>query len=94
MLFTTEELEKVKEYAGLFLSLEDIAILLEKDPYQVRECFHDSNSEFYKNYRLGQATARRDLRIPVLKMAKHGSPQAELLADKYISEQTLSELDA
>lgn len=93
MNFNTEEIEKIKEYAALFLSWEDIAILLEKDVDQFREEFRNKNSELYKAYRHGQVISKRDLRIPVIKMAKHGSPQAELLADKYISEQSLSELD-
>lgn len=93
MNFTDEELKKVKEYASLFLSLDDIAILLEKDADSFRDEFRDKFGELYKAYRYGQVISKKELRIPVIKMAKHGSPQAELLADKYISEQILSELD-
>lgn len=93
MELNAEELEKVKEYAGLFLSLEDIAILLEKDLESFRAAFRNKQSELYKAYRLGQVTSKANLRRPVIKMASHGSPQAELLADKYITEQSLSELD-
>jgi hypothetical protein len=93
MEFTQEELDKVKEYAGLFLSLDDIAVLLEKDPEAFKEAFQDKNGSLFRAYRFGQAISKANLRRPVIKMASHGSPQAELLADKYISEQLLSELD-
>lgn len=93
MILTAEEIKKVKDYAALFLTLEDIAILLEKDIESFKEAFRDKNSEIHKAYRIGQVTSKANLRRPVIKMASHGSPQAELLADKYITEQSLSELD-
>lgn len=93
MNLTQEELNLIQEYAGLFLTLEDIAILLEKDPVPFRAEFQNKNSPLHKAYRKGQVTRKRDLRRPVIKMAEHGSPQAEILADKYITEQLLSELD-
>lgn len=93
MEFTTDELDKVKEYAGLFLTVDDIAVLLEKDVDEFRDEFRNKKSSLFLAYRYGQVASKRDLRRPVIKLAGHGSPQAELLADKYISEQTLSELD-
>lgn len=93
MEFTPEELEKVKEYAGLFLTWEDIAVLLEKNVDEFREEFRSKEGDLFRAYRFGQVSSKRDLRRPVIKMAGHGSPQAELLADKYISKQSLSELD-
>lgn len=93
MQLTPEEIEKVKEYAGLFLSLDDIAILVEKEADQFREEFRNKSSDLYRAYRQGQTISKMNLRRPVIKMAGHGSPQAELLADKYITEQSLSELD-
>lgn len=94
MELSAEQLEKVTEYAGLFLKPEDIAILLDQNEALFKaECFRTS-SEIYKAYRKGQAEARLKLRRPVIRMAEHGSPQAEMLADKYNTEQSLSEIDA
>lgn len=93
MQFSVEDIEKLKEYAGLFLTLEEIAVLMDKDLEEFRADFRNKQSELYKAYRLGQVTSKANLRRPVIKMASHGSPQAELLADKYITEQSLSELD-
>lgn len=93
MQLTPEDIEKVKEYAAMFLTLDDIAVLICRDPEEIREAFLDKSSEFHKAYRIGQVTSKLTLRRPVIKLAEHGSPQAELLADKYISEQSMSELD-
>lgn len=93
MTFTADELKLVEEYAGLFLTWQDIAVLLDKDYVEFKAEFDQKGSELYKAYRRGQVMKKRDLRRPVIKMAEHGSPQAELLADKYINEQLMSELD-
>lgn len=57
------------------------------------EEFRNPDSTFHKSYRYGQVQSKLNLRRPVIKMAGYGSPQAELLADKYITEQSLSETD-
>ena len=93
MDLTQEELEKVKEYAGLFLKPIDIAVLLDKPEALFKALCWDPSSEIYHAYRKGQVEAKLKLRRPVIKMAEHGSPQAEILADKYINEQLMSELD-
>lgn len=93
MKFTTEELDLVMEYSGLFMNLEDIASLLDKDLDQLRDEFQNKKGEFYKAYRKGQAISKLNLRKPVIKLASYGSPQAEMLADKYILDQKLEELD-
>lgn len=93
MNFSEEELKQVEEYAGLFLTWEDIAVLLEKEISEFQEEFKNKNSQLFRAYRRGQAIKKRDIRRPVIKMAEHGSPQAELLVDKYISDQAISELD-
>lgn len=93
MEFNDEQLAKITEYAGLFLTCDDIATLLEVDPADFRQALRDEKHPAAKAYRMGQVQSKLALRRPVIKMAGHGSPQAELLADKYISEQHLSEID-
>lgn len=93
MNLTTEELDKVREYAGLFLKPEDIAVLLDKNEALFKAQCILQDTEINKAYRKGQVEAKLKLRRPVIKIAEHGSPQAELLADKYINEQLMSEID-
>ena len=93
MHLTPADIEKVKEYAALFMSLDDIAVLINQDPEEIKTAFQDKSGEFYRAYRSGQVNAKLTLRRPVIKMAGLGSPQAEILADKYLNEQLLSETD-
>lgn len=93
MPFTEEELKLVEEYAGLFLTWQDIAILLKKKLPEFKAAFDDKNSDLFASYSRGQVISKLNLRRPVIKMAEHGSPQAEILADKYITEQLMAELD-
>lgn len=93
MQLTPADIEKINEYAGLFMSLDDIAVLIGVPPEDLRAAFQDKSSEVHRAYRSGQVSAKLALRRPVIKLAEHGSPQAELLADKYISEQLMAELD-
>jgi hypothetical protein len=93
MQLTEEELTLIEEYAGLFLTWHDIATLLKKRPAEFKAAFDDKNSELFQAYSRGQVTSKLNLRRPVIKMAEHGSPQAEILAQKFIEEQQMAELD-
>lgn len=82
-------IEQIQEYAGYFLSCKEIAALLDIDP----DVFRDTDSPEYKAYYKGKTEAKLQIRKNIVKLAKHGSPQAEQLAEKYMSDQELSELD-
>jgi predicted DNA-binding protein YlxM (UPF0122 family) len=93
MNLTPEQLKMIEEYAGLFLSWRDIAVLLDLNPDDFYQEWRKKSSEIFKSYQKGQILRKCSLRRPVIKMAEHGSPQAEMLADKFFSEQLISELD-
>jgi hypothetical protein len=80
---------KIEEYAGYFLSFKEIASLVDIDA----DIFTDTDSDEYKAYFKGKTLAKLEIRKNIVKLAKHGSPQAEQLADKYISDQELSEFE-
>lgn len=84
-----ELLLKIEEYAGYFLTFKEIASLtgIEAD------VFNDAESSEYKAYFKGKTLAKLEIRKNIVKLAKHGSPQAEQLTDKYISDQELSEYE-
>ena len=84
-----EHLKLIEEYAGYFLSFHEIASITDIN----RDVFYDKESEEYKAYYRGKTLAKLEIRKNIIKLAKHGSPQAEQLADKYINDQQLSELD-
>lgn len=93
MQFRDEELKLIEEYAGLFLTWQDIAILLKRKFPEFKAALDDKNSDLFQAYSRGQVTSKLNLRRPVIKMAEHGSPQAEILAQKFIEDQLMAELD-
>lgn len=93
MKLTNKELEQVKEYAADLLTWKDIAYLMGKDIEDFRNEFLNKKSDLYIAYQTGIVERKLSLRKPVLKMAEHGSPQAELIAIKLLQEQKISELN-
>ena len=80
---------RIEEYAGYFLTFKEIATLVNIDP----ELFDDTEGDAYKAYFKGKTIAKLEIRKNIIKLAKHGSPQAEQLAEKFIYDQKLSELE-
>ena len=94
MNLTDEELQEVYSNAELFLSPIEIAVLLDLDiPSFVQE-INSKQGPVYMSYMKGKTTSKKAIRENVVKMARHGSPQAEELSEKYIAEQKISEKNA
>lgn len=93
MNFTDDELKKIEEYASLFLTYEEIAILLEKDYGQFLSVIKSKSSNAYQYYMKGKVKTKLELRKKIVKMALHGSPQAEMLVNQFIEDQEISETD-
>ena len=66
----------------------EIAILLDLDPekaeYLIDSCPKDP---FTLAYKKGRLKTKLELRRKIIQLAKAGSPQAELLADKYLNQE-------
>jgi len=91
MNLTDEQLLQVEEMAAALLPADEIAILLKLNPSD-RNLFIEIvkthiNSPIYMAFHHGRLTTKLELRKTVIKLAKHGSPAAEPIAEKYIREQ-------
>lgn len=91
MNLTDEQLLQVEDMAAALLPSEEIAILLNLNA-QERSVFCEIvkthlNSEIYLAFHRGRLTTKLELRKTVIKLAKHGSPAAEPIAEKYIRDQ-------
>ena len=93
MEFTDDELKKIEEYAALFLSYEEIAIMIDKNYEKFTSAAKSKLNPAYKAYMKGKLKTKIELRQKIVKMALHGSPQAEMLVSQYISDQEVSETD-
>ncbi len=91
MKLSDDQLEKIQEYAGLFLSPREIACLLNLPFADFTECLFDGNHPVSMAYLKGKTQSKYEIRKKVIDLAKKGSPQAESLADKYIEQQSLWE---
>lgn len=89
---TTEQLEKIREYASLMLTVEEIALQMDLDEDQLREQINTKGHIVARTYHLGKLETKIEHNRLVLNFAKKGSPQAEKLAVEYMRNQRKSEL--
>jgi len=89
--YTPEQIEKISEYAGLLLTIGDIAVLLELDEDELREHISIKNTEVSKAYRRAKAEMILEMRNEEIQLAKLGSPGAMDIIQKYIIDQKISE---
>jgi len=87
---TDEQLLEVEEMAASLMTPGEIAILLglsvELFKYTIKS---KPDHPIYLAYNKGRLKTKLTLRKMVIKLAEKGSPQAEMLADKYIRDQNI-----
>lgn len=91
MEYTGPELEKIGEYAGLLMTITDIAILMNIDEDELRSDISDNSNNVYRTYRLSKIRTTLELHRQEIELAKLGSPLSIELTQKYIIDQKLSE---
>ena len=91
MILTETTLKEIEELAGLFLEPEEIAILLDLDPGEFLNQVIMKNGSAYMAYFKGKTIAKKEIHQNVVKMARHGSPQAEELAKEFMVKQSIAE---
>ena len=94
MNLTDEQLDEIYKRAAIFLSPEEIAIDLDLNLTEFLSAIKSKKGKIYIQYMKGKIESKKAIRENVIKMAKHGSPQAEELAEKYIAEQKIAEKNA
>lgn len=91
MILTDDQLREIEELSGLFLSPREIAILMDLDGDRFAEIILAGNGKAYQAYFKGKTKSKKMIHENVIKMAKHGSPQAEELAREMIVQQKIEE---
>jgi CO/xanthine dehydrogenase Mo-binding subunit len=84
-------IEKIEAMAAALMTVDQIAALTDIDPDELRERIALRSDPVSMAYRRGKAQTIFDIKAKVIKLAKAGSPQAELLSDRYMNEQQTSE---
>lgn len=91
MNLSDDQLLQVEEMSAALLPAEEIAILLnlpaEKRSLLTEVVKTHIHSPVYMAFHRGRLSTKFELRKTVIKLAKHGSPAAEPIAEKYLTEQ-------
>ena len=91
MQYSQEQLEKIKELAGLLMRPDHIALLTQIDVEEFKRNLKHKTSEVYIAYETGRANTILELRSQELKLAKLGSPAAVEAVQKFIIDQEIDE---
>lgn len=83
---TPEQLQQVEDFASLFYSLRDIAIILEVDEAELKLQYQDKTSQVYKRYHKGFLISDCEIRKSEISLAKRGSTPAQESVKKYVNE--------
>lgn len=86
MDYSTEQIARIKEYAGYLVKVSDIAILIGVNPDELRKDISDKTNPVHLAYRTGKANTALILRKQEIDMAKVGSPLAIQLTSTYLME--------
>ncbi len=76
MNYSLEELEKIEEYASIYLKISDIAVILGKSATNLRQDIADRSTEVSQAYYRGKAKSKVKLHEQEMKLAQVGSPLA------------------
>lgn len=86
-----ETIEKIKEFAGLLLTPDQISILLDIDAQQFKTTLRDTTNPITKAYNLGKTEIILEIRKQEIQLARLGSPMAVELFNNFILEQKIGE---
>jgi hypothetical protein len=92
-MLTDEQLSLLEEYASNFMTWKQIVVLLQVDEEEFRDVISDRNSAERKRYDLGKTKSAYEISKSLVRLAKLGSPQAELLVKTDITRQEDAEDD-
>jgi hypothetical protein len=92
-MITSEQLDNIEEFASNFMTWRQIAILVDIPDNELKEKLLDKNSQIYIRYTKGKTKSILEINKRLVKLAKLGSPQAELLVKDDINKQLSAEND-
>jgi len=86
-----ELIRKVEEYASLFLTVDEICILCDLNPTELRREIRGKRTDLAKAYHRGKITSMLEIRRLTVEFARKGSPQAETLVNDYLEKMESNE---
>jgi predicted DNA-binding protein YlxM (UPF0122 family) len=92
MILSEDQLLLLEQYAAVFFSYKEIALLLEINIDDFMEEVENENSVLFKKCEMARLKSEFDLRTEIVKMAKMGSPAAQTEALKLISKNQINNI--
>lgn len=81
-----EQLDEIEEYASTFLTPREIAILMGLHVSSFLQLLDHEYHPVSIRYKMGKVKAKYKLRKKTIDLAEMGSPQAQIMAEKYLSD--------
>lgn len=91
MNLTEVQLKEIETLSGIFLEPEEIAVLMDLDEAEFMDDISKKKGAVWISYFRGKTESKKDIHTNIVKMAKHGSPQAEEMAKQMITQQEIAE---
>ena len=76
MIYTEVQLRQIEKMASLYMTISDIALIIEVSPETLRSDIAYKNSDVSRAYYKGKASSKLALRSQEMQLAKVGSPLA------------------
>lgn len=76
MTYTAEQLVQIEKMSSLYMTISDIALIIDVSPEQLRSDISDKSSAVSRSYYKGKASSKLALRAQEMQLAKVGSPLA------------------
>jgi hypothetical protein len=84
-------IKEIEEYSSLFMTVDEITILLDLDAEAFRREIRNKSTERAKAYLRGRLKTEVEMRRTTKSFAEKGSPQAEAQMMEYYKRQMLNE---
>ncbi len=91
MEYSDEQLQKIREFAGLLMTITDIAVLMDIDEDELRSDIASKSTKASRAYRLSKTETILELHRQEIEFAKLGSPLSVELTQTYIINQQVNE---
>ena len=75
---------EVETYASLMFSKEEIALILEVDPSELKDFFKEQDTPTFRAFRRGRLKREAQVRQGIFDLAQNGSSPAQAFAMKLI----------
>jgi hypothetical protein len=82
----------IETYASLMFTKEEIAVILEVDPGELKSLLQDRESPSFKAFRRGRLKREAEVRKGIFDLAQNGSSPAQAFAMKIIENAKMDDI--